>query len=97
MALATIKNATARLKAELALRTGERNCPACKDWPSEYILEIREVIVDSREQADLKVKRMSEHDDWLHGCPQCGFKPVLAAIEHEKEEDHGETNHNPAP
>jgi hypothetical protein len=89
MVLATIRNAAKRLRTELALRTGERSCPTCKDWPNEYILAIVEVVVEDREQAALGVKEMGQHDPWLDGCPQCGFKPVLVAIEHEKEGHHG--------
>jgi hypothetical protein len=86
MTTATLARTVHRLKELAEQLSGKRSCPVCKDWPSEFVLVIHEVVISSREEAAEGVKQTNERDPWLDGCPSCGFKPTMVAIEHEKGE-----------
>jgi hypothetical protein len=62
-------------------------CEHCADWPSEFIMEIREVLATTREEAGRLVDSMPSRDEWTDGCPDCGFRPLCIAIEHVNEEE----------
>jgi hypothetical protein len=89
MTTATLARTVHRLKALAAQLSGQRSCPVCKDWPPEFVLAIREVVIEDREQAARGVEQTNQRDPWLDGCPSCGFRPMLLAIELEREEHHG--------
>ena len=52
-------------------RDPQRACPHCQDWPDTLTVEIKEIVVSSREEAGALADLLKEPDPWPP-CPGCG-------------------------